>query len=58
MDGQVNYKQVEADIVVAMLPLIFAETPEYGNMVSNRDRNVVNRAVEIARRTVSELKGQ
>ena len=52
-----NYQQVEADIVVAMLPLIYRETPERGHIASNRDSQSVSRAVDIAKRAVEQLKG-
>ena len=57
MEG-VNYEQVKADIVVAMLPLVYKEEgSKDNNLVTNRERSAVNKVVEIADYVVNKLKG-
>ena len=57
MEG-VNYEKVKADIVVAMLPLVYKEEgSKDNNLVTNRERSAVNKVVEIADYVVNKLKG-
>lgn len=54
---EINYRRFAAEIVVRMLPVIYKETPEMGNMVGNRERHAVTRTIELAEYAIQEIKG-
>ena len=52
----INYRQLAADIVTQMLPVVYRETPDVGNMVGSRVRHAVSRTMDIAEAAIQELK--
>jgi len=52
----INYRKVAADMMKQMLPIVYRETPDGGNMVSNRVRNAIAKTMEIVTSAIQELK--
>lgn len=52
----IDYRKFAADIIKTMLPIVYRETPEVGNMVGNRGRRALNRTMELAELAIEELK--
>ena len=52
----INYRQVAADIMKQMLPIVYRETPDSGHMVSNRVKTAIAKTMEIVNISINELK--